>query len=175
MVYDYLKTAIPIFSLAINILSQICIFRIFPKKGLLNSVFLGFFIGLFILFVFEFCIVLAQPTLTKENIAMLTVHLLTYVSLGYCYFHFINLGETARRVRILRELSVAPGGLSLEGILSHYNAKEIIELRLQRLLANGQIIAKEDKYYIGKPLMLWMAKIVVAFKFILLGKKSEFD
>ena len=24
--------------------------------------------------------------------------------LGYCYFHFVNLGETARRVRIVREL-----------------------------------------------------------------------
>lgn len=97
------------------------------------------------------------------------------MALSYCYFVFINLGETARRIRILKEVLDAPEGLSLEEILRRYNANEIIERRLQRLLVNGQIIIRDDKYYIGKPLMLWMAKIVVAFKFILLGKKSEFD
>lgn len=174
MAYDYMRAAIPIFGLAINVLSQMISFRILPERGLLNSVFLGFFSGFFILFIFEFYIFLQQFALTKESAAILIVHLVTYMSLGYCYLHFINLGETARRIRILRELFDAPDGLSLDEILRRYNAQEIIERRLQRLLKNSQIIVKNDIYYIGKPIMLWMARIVVAFKFILLDKKSEF-
>lgn len=175
MAYDYMRMAIPIFGLAINVLSQIIIFRNFPKWGLLNSIFLGYVTGLLSLCTLEFYIFLIHSTLLKESVVIFIVHLVTYMSLGYCFFNFINLGETARRIRILRELFDAPEGLSLDEILRRYNAQEIIERRLQRLLKNSQIIVKNDIYYIGKPIMLWMARIVVAFKFILLGKKSEFD
>ena len=140
----------------------------------MNSVFLGFIFGFLNLLLFELYIYLVLIP-NRSFIVNLITEIIIYTALSYCYFVFINLGETARRIRILREVFDEPEGLSLEEILRRYNAKEIIERRLQRLLANGQIIAKEDKYYIGKPLMLWMAKIVVAFKFILLSKKSEFD
>ena len=94
--------------------------------------------------------------------------------MGYCYFNYINLGETARRIRILREIYDSKEGLSMEEILKRYNAKEIIERRIKRLLKNRQIIYKDGKYYIGKPIMLVIAKIIVIMKVILLGKKSEF-
>lgn len=157
-----------------NVFIQIIGIRLFPQIGLLNSVFLGFIFGFLNLLTFELYIYLVVVSNRSFTVNLIT-EIIIYAALSYCYFVFINLGETARRIRILREVFDAPEGFSLEEILRRYNAKEIIELRLQRLLANGQIIAKEDKYYIGKPLMLWMAKIVVAFKFILLGKKSEFD
>lgn len=95
--------------------------------------------------------------------------------MGYCYFHFINLGETARRIRILRELYDRKEGLSMEEIFKRYNAKEIFERRIARLINNGQIIYKDGKYYIGKPIMLLMAKMIVTMKLILLREKSEFD
>jgi len=174
MACDYIRAVIPIFGLMVNVLSQMISFRILPKRGLLNSVFLGFLSGLSIIFVFEFCILSQQLALTKESLAVLVVHLLTYMSLGYCYFHFINLGETARRVRILRELADATDGLSLKGILKHYNAKEIVERRLERLLKKGQIVIKNDKYYIGKQQVLWISRLVLALKLILFGKRSEF-
>lgn len=135
---------------------------------------MGFIFGFLNLLIFELYIYLVVIPNRSFTVNLIT-EIIIYAALSYCYFVFINLGETARRIRILREVFDAPEGLSLEEILRRYNAKEIIERRLQRLLANGQIIIEEDKYYIGKPLMLWMAKIVVAFKFILLGKKSEFD
>ena len=97
------------------------------------------------------------------------------MSLEYCYFNFINLGETARRIRILRELYDSKKGLSMAEILERYNAKNIVEKRLSRLINHGQIIDKNDKYYIGNPIMLLIARIIVTMKLILLGKKSEFE
>jgi hypothetical protein len=100
---------------------------------------------------------------------------LIYAALGYCYFHFINLGETARRIRILRELYEAPDGLPLEGILERYNAKHIVEMRLRRLIHNGQIVERDGRYYIGSPVMLLIARSITLLKVVILKKKSEFD
>jgi hypothetical protein len=110
-----------------------------------------------------------------ENIFSAFANAFTYSALGYCYFHFINLGETARRIRILRELYDSKNGLSKDEILSKYNAHQIISKRIERLVNNGQIIFKDGRYYIGHPMMLLIAKIIVMMKCMVLGKKSEFD
>lgn len=162
----YLKALIPLVAFGFNVLSQILSFRTLRKIGLLNSVFTGFICGFLVLCMFSNFI---------EAPASFLAYAVTYASLGYCYFHFINLGETARRIRILRELYEAPDGLSLDGLLARYNAKEIIERRLSRLIQTRQIVLKGGRYYIGKPFVLWMARGLVALKSLLLGKKSEFD
>ena len=66
-------------------------------------------------------------------------------------------------------------GLSEEEILQRYNAEEIVTKRLGRLIKNGQIICKNNRYYIGKPLMLFISKLIVSMKILVLSKKSEFD
>jgi predicted transcriptional regulator len=103
------------------------------------------------------------------------INIASYSALGYCYFHFVNLGETARRIRLLSELNESKNGLSVDEILQRYNAKEIIENRLSRLLKSGQVIHKDNRYYIGKPVMLFMSKMIVLAKLFILGKSSEFD
>ena len=158
---------IPMIALLVNVVSQVIGFRFFLKSGLLVSIFLGFIAGFFVFAFFDL--------FRRNSAAVFLVHLLTYGSFGYCYFHFINLGETARRIRILRELKSSPDGLSLDELLKNYNAQEIIERRLRRLINNGQLKVRNDRYYIGKPAMLGMAKILVGLKYLLLGKRSGFD
>lgn len=172
---NYISVFNPVVCLVINMLSQVLSVRCFPKIGLLKSVFIGFALG-------SLGLVLSAAFLSpeislpmRERLADFTVQLITYAAFGYCYFHFLNLGETARRIRILRELSESNGGLTREQLLERYNAGQIIERRLARLLGNGQIILKSGAYYIGSPVVLLMAKSLVFLKFILLGKKSEFD
>jgi hypothetical protein len=165
----YLHILNPIIGLATNVLVQVVGFRFVPNLGLLKSVILGFVIGLLSLFFLESYIFF----LKKEFLPTTAVNLFIYLSLGYCYFHFINLGETARRIRILRELYDSKRGLSMKEILERYNAGKVIEMRLERLLKNGQVVYKNSRYYIGKPIMLLITKILVLMKLIILGK-SEF-
>ena len=106
---------------------------------------------------------------------MFSANFIIYASLGYCYFHFINLGETARRIRILREIYDSKDGLTMEEILQKYNSKEIVDKRIGRLINNGQVLYKNGRYYIGNPTMLIITKIIVAMKLLLLGRRSEFD
>ncbi|WP_333655746.1 hypothetical protein [Dissulfurispira sp.] len=169
MLRQYFIVLAPVIGLAINVASQIISFRFFQHIGLLKSIFAAFIVGFF-----------ATAFLTLYNslsdlTAILIVNLIIYSALGYCYFHFINLGETARRIRILREIYDSGSGLSMNEILERYNAKEITEKRLNRLINNKQITYKNGKYFIASPVMLAMARIMVFMKLVLLGKRSEFE
>ena len=100
----------------------------------------------------------------------------TYAFLGYCYFSLIGLGETARRIRLLKDLYAVPNkGLSLSEILSGYSAKNMVDKRMDRLLNNGQVRLTEGRYYINKPIMLFFTKFSIFMKLLVLGKRSEFD
>ena len=175
MFYSYLQVINPVFGLAVNVLVQLISFRFILKSGLLKTVFLGFFAGLFFVLMIESYIFLATSAPFNDFFMKLIANFIAYASLGYCYFHFINLGETARRIRILREIYDSKDGLSMEDILQRYNAKEIVEKRIGRLLNNGQVLFKNGKYYIGNPTLLMMSRIIVAMKLMLLGKRSEFE
>ncbi len=165
----------PVLGLISNVFVQVVSFRYVVRLGLLKSEVLGFLAGLLTVLTLELYFLPAQSTSGEDFVPILIVNFITYSSLGYCYFHFINLGETARRIRILRELYDSKEGLSMWEILQRYNAKDIAEVRINRLICNGQIIHRNGRYYIGNPIMLLIAKVIIMMKLIILGKRSEFN
>lgn len=171
----YLHVLNPIIGLTINVLVQICGVRYILNLTLLKSIIVGFVFGVLSVIGLDFYVFSPIPASAKDIISGLITNLLIYSALGYCYFHFINLGETARRIRILRELYDSQKGLSLDEILDRYNAKYIVAMRIGRLIYNGQIIEKDGRYYIGSPVMLFISRSITMLKFIVLGKRSEFD
>ena len=154
------SSLLPVFGLLVNVAVQVAISR--AGWSLLRSVFAGFAAGLVPVFYFYG---LADR---------LPGDVLCYGAFGYCYFHFLNLGETARRVRLVRELYECPEGLSETEILQRYNSKEILTVRMARLVKNGQIISRDGRYFTGKPAVLLMARTITLLKLIVTGKKSEF-
>jgi hypothetical protein len=169
----------PVLAFAANVIVQVAsyrfVFRHASRPNLLMSLFAGYCTGLSIMAavsVLEYTSQSAQPV---ETASRFILNLLTYTALQYGYFHFINLGVTARRIRLLLELIDSESGLSYEEILRRYNAREMVDNRLGRLTGRGQVVLREGRYFIGKPVMLLMAKTIVAMKLIVLGKRSEFD
>ncbi len=167
----YLHLVSPLWALLVNVLVQVGSFRCISRCGLLASILLGFLGGLFSLGVFE--VYVSFVTVGRSLPATLT-NVVIYFALCYCYFHFVNLGETARRIRMLRELYDSHEGLTIGEIMERYNAKEIVDKRLRRLISNRQVIYRDGKYTIGNPLMLFIAKAIVTVKTVLLGRRSEF-
>ena len=166
----YFEILIPVLSLLMNMLCQVLSYKCLSKTTLTDSIFAGLGFGFLSLISLEsyYFSVVSKPM--PEHAGIFITHLITYVSLGYCYFHFINLGETARRIRILIELSNAQEGLSIDEILIRYNAREIVQRRLGRLTESGQIVYKDNRYYIGKNGMLFISKLLSFVKVILIGK-----
>ena len=102
------------------------------------------------------------------------VWLLTYLFLTYCYvIGFFNLGESARRIRLLIELyGAGDRGMTLHDILTEYNSRMIVEIRSLRLVTGGQIVERGDRYFIERRFMLYAAKAFVLLKLVFLGGKS---
>jgi hypothetical protein len=166
----------PVIGLALNVATQVVTFRCRPAFGLLRSEYLGFTVGTVAVILMNGAYLYLAPQQVMVDgcgLGLLTVS--TYAALGYCYFHFVNLGETARRIRLLRELHDAGGSLTHEELLIRYSAKEIVDTRLRRLLSTGQIVCREQRYFIGSPIMMVIARAMVALKILLLGKASEYD
>ena len=168
----WLHVAIPVLALAVDVAGQVLVFRLGGCRGLLRSIFAGFFLGLV-------CVVATEAFTWRAGVGVsdplgiLAASVLIYGALGYGYFHFVNLGQTARRVRILRELLEADHDLSEADILERYNAREIVRLRVGRLLGSGQVVSAERRYTIGRPTMLIFSRLIVALKLLVLGRRSE--
>ena len=79
--------------------------------------------------------------------------------------------QTARRIRILTELSGEPAGLTMEEIVKRYGAAEIIEKRLSRLVSNGQIVLKDGRFYAKNSSMAVITNIISFMKLIIFGKR----
>ncbi len=155
-----LQALSPAAGLAVNCAAQVLACRL--GCGLLRSIYLGFAAGG------------AACALISGHGADLLAALVTYAALGYCYFHFLNLGETARRVRLVRELAEAgPAGLTRRELLARYNAVMMVRARLDRLIKNSQVSERDGRYYAGKPGILYAAKALSAMKALLLGRGRE--
>lgn len=168
---SYPNIFISVIAICVNISAQIFSYKYILIKKLLKSEYFGFLSGLASLIILQ---IFAYRYSLLEWFDLGCANLIIYMCLSYTYFTFINMGETARRIRLLRELGEAPAGLSKEEILRRYNAQEIIDIRINRLMNNGQIILRDGRYYLGNPTMLFISRILVCMKVIILGRESEF-
>jgi len=101
------------------------------------------------------------------------VDVLTYACACYVFVHFNNMGETARRVRLVRELAAAPSGLTEPELVARYGAREMIDRRLERLVDSRQIRRDGGRLTIANPSVLWMARLIGLAKRVVLGERRE--
>ena len=164
--HSFLPLIIVVGAFAANVLAQVLLSR-YSRISLLSTIFLCFFGGIFLLVALHL-LLLPMPLL--EQAAALVLNLLIYGSLGYGYFHFVNLGETARRIRILREFDIAGGSLTLTELKARYNASTILEVRLSRLLRKKQLREEGGNLFIALPQVLWMSQALVGLKRVYLKR-----
>lgn len=115
----------------------------------------------------------APATLMTADV--IAADVLVYALFCYVYFHWNNMGETARRIRMLRELAAAPEGLSVEDMVRRYSAREILERRLERLSAAGQIRESEGRLVLTSSAVLLSARLMGLAKQIVFGARREAD
>lgn len=165
---DWVLALAAVVGLAANVAVQVGMSRL---VGLLRSVVVGFGAGLVVAVVVT--LLAGRELSTLELAGQVAANGLIYFALGYGYFHFLNLGETARRVRILREFVDAGGTLTLAEVLQRYSGRDIVRVRLGRLQSKGQVVLHDGRYVIGKPTVQTMANMIGALGWLLLprGKK----
>lgn len=152
-------------ALLLNILTQIVIIRVTPRRSVVISFFISFFFA-------AICLV-GYELYNNSDIYFVVTNLIIFVGMAYCYFGIVNGGDTSIRIRMLRELIQYPDGLSIAEMYQIYNAEQILNIRLERLTINGQVILKDGKYYPGKSQLIFVARFFLMLKWLVLGKKHE--
>lgn len=93
--------------------------------------------------------------------------------LNYSYFHFFNMSETARRIKILLEIKTK-NAISEEELQESYRYEEMIPRRLERLIAMKQVFQKDEKYYLKGKMLFICAIIIYEWRKILGLDDGEF-
>ena len=160
-----------ILAMAANVAGQIAAYRLLRAEGkLFKSQIAGALIGGLVLALLLSALPGAAPS---ADVA--TADALLYAVFCYVYFHWNNMGETARRIRMLRELAAAPEGLTFEAMVARYSAQEILERRLERLTAAGQISETDGRLVLTSRTVLLSARLVGLAKQVIFGGRSELD
>ncbi len=162
----------PLLALTANAVAQILLFRFSRGAHFMRSMIGGFFAGGVALAAIEFFLV--PRMITTDVWGGVFVHLFTYAALAYCYFHFVNLGQSSIRIRIYAEIAAAPDGLSSAELMRDYNETSLMAMRLHRLVESGDLIVKNGRYFLGRRRLVPVARIIFAAKRFLLARDSEF-
>lgn len=91
---------------------------------------------------------------------------LVYSGFAYSYFHFFNMSETARRIRILCELQAA-GPMSEAAFVQKYEPHSQIPIRLERLAAMGQVDRSGERYVLKSRFLWAVAVVLMSFRKLL--------
>lgn len=150
---------LPLLGLLVNALAVVALAR--RGVSLLRSVYGGFTLGA--------VFVLASDLQAGAQAAKYAADGLIFCALGYGFFHFLNMGETARRIRLLLELR-ENGAQTEAELLGRYSAADIVDARMGRLLRNGQVRLVDGRYVVGAPAVLFMERALTIMKRIFLGR-----
>ncbi len=108
-----------------------------------------------------------------EGLGLTLANLLIYAAYNYGYFAIIQSGVSSVSTRILLELRDAGKGLTLTELLQHYSARDMLDIRLDRLVRAGQLILKDGRYYPGKQHIRSFILVEDAVRYIILGKRPR--
>lgn len=140
--------------------------------GVVMSLFVGFAAGLSALATGEVILLLRLEAAYADCIGLALANFVLFICCWYFYFHFINIGEASLRIRVLREAAARTEGVTMQELLSVYNVNTVIETRVARLAADGQLVAKEGLFHAGQPKMVVVASIFSFARWALLGPEA---
>ncbi len=172
MLWYIIVVAAPLIGLATYIVTHIAWNWSTSGKRLLLGFLVGFAAG-FIAQIGVSLWALRQGQISWiDGAGFLLVNQFTFLALSDGYIHSINILICSLRVRVLHELLVSEDGLREEDLLDRYNARHVVESRIERLTGSDQMRFEQGRYFTKLSSMLLIAKFYQILQLILLGQTS---
>lgn len=143
-----------VLSVIVVIIIQALLLRVFKTQSRQKITMLAMLLGYFAFFTIINRISFSEA----KNLAFYIYMAAIYSFSAYTYFHAFNMSETSRRIRLLLYIG-SRSSTKPEDLDTLYNAKEMYEIRLERLAALGQITECNNKYFIVSPLFAITARL----------------
>ncbi len=128
--------------------------RLYKGKSPQIVVLCAIFICAFVLLLWLGFLWSLDPNRTlKIYLICMLYFLVGYFAMAYSYFNLFNISETGRRLKILYEL--LQEDLTESKLTQIYGRDEIVQIRLDRLCAMGQLEKGTDGYRIKSKFLLF--------------------
>jgi hypothetical protein len=160
MIGNFAWLAIVSGACAVNMVALIVWFRAFRASGLYRAMLAGFVLG-------TATLIISSIPFIDRSIFWHALNLTIYLSFSGTYFHWCNMGETARRIRLITELGASQDGMTRIELLARYSGKEIVDRRLERMVESQQLRQIGQRYQMDNGSFLVMARVVALFKLLL--------
>jgi hypothetical protein len=165
--------AAPVAGLAVYCVSQIAVARMSPGGGPYRSLKLGFVAGLTATAAVGGWAASRIDVAFADRAAFMALDLLTYAALAFGYFNFVNLTVASLRIRLLEELREAGGILPKQALLAAYNSRQVVAIRLDRLVKGGHLVEKEGRLHSGRLPFLIVARIFDGLHWFIIGRAGN--
>lgn len=109
---------------------------------------------------------------TIEALYMLLFAFVVFNGVAYAYFHFFNMSETARRIRMLLQIRQAgASGLRIKELEREYSPQDMIDARLDRLVEMHQLVLDADgRYWVSGRVLLWAGRVMAVWRRVVLRR-----
>jgi len=165
----------PVAGLAVMCGMHAMMCRMNPHAPLLNALAGAGMVGLVVVFLAGVAAAWSGGDWLISGLSALLVDLPIYGCLAYGYANFVNLGQSSVRVRIYRELlDAGVTGVAGEALRATYDEQSMLQARLERLVAAGDLRLDAGRYMIGQRRLLVIAAVIFGLKRAILGRRSEF-
>ncbi len=162
----------PLLGLLVDAVVQMIICRMVWRLGHLRvqfismSIGLGVTMGLLILLFRYFGISL------PSSLDYFTLYVFSYTFWAFCLFNLINSSIGSLRVRMIREyLKCYPTPLSTQKLCQTYSAKDMVRVRLERLMTGEQIESNHGRYFSRQRLVSYIGTLFSFLQRLLLKEK----
>jgi hypothetical protein len=164
----------PVLALACNVIAQVVQVRLSRGSHFLRSILIAFLAGFLVFGLLEVWRITGTGVSGDSLAIACLVNAPIYVALSYCYFNFVNLGQTSVRIRLYTEIAERPGGMSASDLVHIYDEKALMRARVDRLLESGDLVERDGRYHLGRRRLVPIASVIFYAKRLVLGRASEF-
>jgi len=172
---QYALLLTPLAALAVNVVTQVILVRLQRGRHFLRAQTGAILVGGIALLAFNGYSIARFDTAGETMATSLLINIPTYLALSYCFFNFVNLGQTSIRIRIYSEIAAMPDGMPAEQITREYGDEALMRVRLQRLVESGDVIEKEGRHFVGRSRLVRLGDVIFGAKRFVLRKSSEFE
>lgn len=160
----------PGLGLLVNIATQVVLGRLPLPIGHVRRQFVSFGCG-FVAAALWLARTLPAGPGRLDTAGTLALHLWCYTMLGFIFFNVINLNLSSLRIRMLKEyLAVHPQPLPDRVLREKYHPRDMLEARLERLAAGGQIARADGRYFFRPGPVVYIGRFFACLQSFLLRK-----
>lgn len=163
----------PVLGLAAYCIAQIVVARISPGRSPYHSLKLGFSAGLLVAMAASGWGVASMAISPQDRVGCIALNLFTYLALAFGYFNFVNLTVASLRIRLLEEIRESGGELPAAALKATYNSREVVAIRLQRLIQGGHLVEKNGRLHSGRLPFLIVARIFDGLHWFIFGRRGK--